>query len=170
MHPVEIEQALASLVCLIDTREQPTDALRERVKAIGLPAKRQKLNFGDYSAEITLPQGERVDLSARFSIERKMSIDEMAACFTSQRERFAREFERAKANGAKIYLLVENASYEKIFGGRYRTKVTPNALAASLFAFMARYDCTPIFCRDESTGRVIREIIYREAKEFLQNL
>lgn len=167
MNPVEIEQALSTLTCLVDTREQPTAALNERLKSIGFPARRQKLSFGDYSCELTLPNGERLDFSDYVSIERKMSIDELASCFTTQRERFAREFERAKESNARIYLLVENGSYDKILMGRYRSKVAPSALIASLYAFMARYGCKVIFCKAENTGRIIREILYREAKECL---
>lgn len=111
-----------------------------------------------------------MDLSSKFSIERKMNIDELAACFTSQRKRFTAEFERAKEAGAKIYLLVENASFEKIIAEKYRSKTSNNALLASIFAFLARYNCQVFFCKPVSTGRILREIIYREVKEHLQNL
>jgi ERCC4-type nuclease len=170
MNPVEIEQALSTLTVLVDTREQPTEALRERLKATGFPCERKKLDFGDYSCKVILPGGEECDLSWSFSIERKMSIDELAICFTTQRDRFAREFERSKENNARVYLLVENGSYERILAGRYRSKVSPSSLMASIFAFMARYDCKVIFCKPETTGRIIREIVYREAKEILKSL
>ena len=170
MTPFELQKTLESLTLLLDTREQETASLKRRLKDIGLPCKRQKLDFGDYSCELTMPDGSVVGFDKAFSIERKMNIDELATCFTSQRKRFTAEFERAKEAGAKIYLLVENASFEKIIAEKYRSKVSNNALLASIFAFLVRYNCQIVFCKPETSGRVIKEILYREAKEYLQNL
>lgn len=169
MTPFEVEQALRNLTVIVDTREQDTKALRSRLEQVGFPFIRQKLDFGDYSCKTELPDGSLVDFSDRFVIERKMSIDELAMCYTSNRKRFTAEFERAKNTQAKMYLLIENATFEKIIGGQYRSRVAPNALIGSIFAFLARYNCQIIFCKTESTGRVIREILYREAKEILNN-
>lgn len=168
MTPFELKAALASLTILVDTRERQTEALQKRLDGIGYTHIRKKLDFGDYSCKI-LYKDDVIDFSGRVAIERKMNIDELAMCFTSQRERFVREFERAKASGAKIYLLVENGSFEKILAERYQSKISANALLASIFAFMCRYNCQIIFCKPENTGRIIGEILYREAKEFLQN-
>ena len=170
MTPFELQKTLESLTLLLDTREQETASLKRRLKDIGLPCKRQKLDFGDYSCELTMPDGSVVGFDKAFSIERKMNIDELATCFTSQRKRFTAEFERAKEAGAKIYLLVENASFEKIIAEKYRSKVSNNALLASIFAFLARYNCQIVFCKPETSGRVIKEILYREAKEYLQDI
>lgn len=169
MTPFELQKTLDTLTLLLDTREQDTPSLHRRLKNIGLPHKRQKLDFGDYSCEVTLPDGCVVRFDRIFVVERKMNIDELASCFTSQRKRFTAEFERAKQAGAKIYLLIEGATMEKIVNGQYRSKVSPNALMASIFAFLVRYDCQLVFCKAETSGRVIREILYREAKEYLQN-
>ena len=170
MTPFELQKTLDSLICCVDTREQDTPSLRRRLKDIGFPHERKKLNFGDYSCIVTLPNGEICDLSGVFSIERKMDIDELASCFTSQRKRFTAEFERAKEAGAKIYLLLENGTMEKILNGQYRSKVHPNSLMASIFAFLVRYNCQILFCKAETSGRVIKEILYREAKEYLQDM
>lgn len=170
MTPFELQKTLESLTLLLDTREQETASLKRRLKDIGLPCKRQKLDFGDYSCELTMPDGSVVRFDRLFAIERKMSIDELASCFTSQRKRFTSEFERAKQAGAKIYLLIENATMEKIVNGQYRSQMSPNALMASLFAFLVRYDCQVLFCKPETSGRVIKEVLYREAKEYLQDM
>ena len=170
MTPFELTKSLESIVCTVDTREQDTPSLRRRLKDIGYPYKRKKLDFGDYSCIVELPNGEICDMSNVFTIERKMDIDELASCFTSQRKRFAAEFERAKEAGAKIYMLIENATMEKIVNGQYRSKIHPNSLMASLFAFLARYNCQVVFCKPETSGRVIKEILYREAKEYLQDM
>lgn len=170
MNPFELKKALDSITLLVDTREQETPSLNRRLSDIGFTHKRRKLDFGDYSCEIILPDGAVLSLERHVSIERKMSVDELANCLTSQRKRFVAEFERAKESGAKIYLLVENASFEKIINGRYRSKAHPNSLLSSLFAFSARYNCQVLFCKPETTGRIIREILYREVKEYLNNI
>ena len=157
-------------VLLLDTREQDTARLRARLTMAALPFERQKLDFGDYSAKFPLPDGSWYDMSGECVIERKMSVDECCQCFTYDRPRFEREFERAKAAGAKIYLLIENASFEQVLSGHYRSHMQPNALAASIFAWLARYDSQILMCKQATSGRLIREILLREGKERLMAL
>jgi ERCC4-type nuclease len=169
MNPFEVSRALKSLTLIVDTREQDTDRLRRRIRQTGLSFVRQKLDFGDYSAKTTLDNGTEFDISSSVSIERKMNLDELCACYCKGRKRFTREFERAKSAGAKVYLLIENANWEKAYSGSYRSKMSPQALTASLFAWLARYNCQIIFCKEETSGKIIREILYREMKERLEN-
>jgi ERCC4-type nuclease len=170
MNIPEIESALKTLTLLCDTREHDTPELHKRLKEVGLPVERKKLNFGDYSAKFFDAEGMEHDMSIHFSIERKMSLDELAQCYTRDRDRFKREFERARSVGAKIYLLVENGDYERMLAGRYRSKLNPEAYKASVFAWMARYNCVYVPCKPDTTPKVIREICFRETKEYLVNL
>jgi len=169
MNPFEVSRALKNLTLIVDTREQDTDRLRRRIRQTGLSFVRQKLDFGDYSAKTTLDNGTEFDISSSVSIERKMNLDELCACYCKGRKRFTREFERAKSAGAKVYLLIENANWEKAYNGSYRSKMSPQALTASLFAWLARYNCQIIFCKEETSGKIIREILYREMKERLES-
>ena len=168
MHPVEIKSALDSAVILCDTREQPTVRFKKRMESIGLPYRRQKLDFGDYSIACRLPNEEELDLSEAVAIERKMNLDEICNCFCQSRKRFEREFLRAKEAGAKIYLLIEGGSWEKAYAGSYRSRMTSAAFIASLTVWLARYNCQIIFCEPETTGKLIRELLYRELKERLE--
>lgn len=168
MTPFELRDALSGMVLLVDTREQDTPRLRERLKETGLPVERVKLDFGDYSAKFPLPSGEWLDLSTSVCIERKMNLDELCNCYCSGRGRFQREFERAQAAGAKIYLLIENATWEMAYQGNYRSKMSAEALSASLVAWLARYNCQLIFCKQQTTGRLIHDLLYREGKERLE--
>lgn len=169
MNPFEVSRALKNLTLIVDTREQDTDRLRRRIRQTGLSFVRQKLDFGDYSVKTTLDNGTEFDISSSVSIERKMNLDELCACYCKGRKRFTREFERAKSAGAKVYLLIENANWEKAYNGSYRSKMSPQALTASLFAWLARYNCQIIFCKEETSGKIIREILYREMKERLES-
>jgi hypothetical protein len=89
-------------------------------------------------------------------------------CFTRSRDRFQREFERAAAEGAKVFLLVENASMDMILTGQYRSRFQPKAFIASLLSWSVRYGMVPIFCDMKSSGRLIREILFRDMKERLE--
>ena len=168
MTPFELKASLESMMLLVDTREQPTEKLKTRIEEAGLPYVRKKLDFGDYSCSCVLADGTELDFSKRIVIERKMDLDELCLCFGRERTRFVREFERAEAAGCKIYLLVENATWEKVYNGKYRSLMKPQSLIASIDAFRARYGMQLDFCRPETTGKLIRDILYRELKEHLQ--
>lgn len=168
MKPLDIEATLGTAVLLVDTREQPTAKARARLAATGLPVARTALPAGDYSLMLTRPDGTQLDLSRRIAIERKMDLDELCSCYTRERDRFVREFERAKENGTKMYLLIENASWDLALMGRYRSQMTPKSLVASMLVWMIRYNCNIVTISDLNSGRMIREILLREAKMILE--
>lgn len=165
--PFELDQALKSITILVDTREQDTPALHRRLSGLGCAYRRQKLDSGDYGAEYTDRDGQCVALP--IVVERKMALDELCNCFTRGRERFKREFERAKDAGNKMYLLVENANWENAFSGKYRSKLNPESLIASLLAWSIQYGFQVFFCKPESTGKLIYKIMRYELKELLEN-
>lgn len=164
MHPLEVKRALEDMAVLVDTREQDTPRLRWRLQQMGCPHERVKLDFGDYSARF----GDVLDLRDKVAIERKMDLDELAQCYTSQRKRFTAEFERARDSAAKVYLLIESATWEKAYAGDYHSKVSAPAMVASMLAWLARYDCQILMCQPKQSGRLIRDILYREGKERLE--
>jgi ERCC4-type nuclease len=166
----EQDAMLQSMQILVDTREQNTERAQRRYATFGVPYSRATLSYGDYCYNAQLPSGEWLFeegelISAPIVIERKMSLDELAMCFTKDRDRFEREFQRAKANNARIFLLIENATWENLLNGRYRSKFNQNAFLASLAAWIIRYDLQLIFCKEETSGRLIKESLYRDLKE-----
>lgn len=130
---------------------------------MGVPYERCKLDFGDYSVKC-----DRLSLANSVTVERKMSIDELCHCYCQDRARFEREFERAKDAGAKIYMLIEDATWEDIYGGKYRSKMRPESLVASILAWLARYDCQLFLCKSSTTGQLIKDTLQRELKERLE--
>lgn len=166
MTPFEVKNILESMVIIYDTREQDTPALHRRLMGLSSPYEREKLDYGDYSCKYLLFDGTAHRLNV--AIERKMNLDELCGCFCKGRERFTREFERAKIVGAKVYLLIENASWEKAFNGEYRSQMSAQAFVASITAWQARYNCQIEFCKAETSGKLIKEILYRELKERLE--
>ena len=170
MTPFELQKTLDSMVLLVDSREKPTAEAKKRWESFGVPYRIQALKSGDYTSEFILPNGDTFSLENICVIERKMSIDELCGNFCQNRDRFIREFDRIKEAGAKAYVVVEGASWEAIYNHRYHSKMSPQALVASLTAWMARYNAHIIFCRAETFPKLCREILYREAKEILTNM
>lgn len=167
MRPAEIEKALKSMVILVDSREHPTAEAKKRWDRFGVPYERVCLKSGDYSARFELPDGV-LNLQNICVVERKMSVGEICNNFCQGRERFTREFERLREGHTKAYLLIEGASWENIYNGKYNSKMTPQSLLSSITAWLARYNVVPIFCKAETTPKLIKELLYREAKEYLE--
>lgn len=159
---------MQSAVILVDTREQDTALSRQRLAQMGGPWERQKLDFGDYSIKCRLPGGEWLNLCGKVAVERKMDLDELCGCFCKGRQRFEREFKRACKAAAKLYMLVEEASWEKVYAGQYRSHMRPQSLAASILAWLARYNCQIIYCKPQISGKLIGDILRRELKEALE--
>lgn len=172
MDHFEVAEALGSFRIVVDTREQETPKAVERYLTFGVPYERATLNYGDYCGLIDLNGSPIHDttkaIKARCVVERKMNLDELAMCFTRGRDRFRREMERATANGATVFLLVEGGSYEAILNHRYRSRFNPTAFMASLVAWTVRYNLRPVFCKAETSGALIKEILYRDMKERLE--
>lgn len=173
MDVFEEKEVLKSFEILIDTREQDTARARRRYTAFGVPYRRGTLSYGDYTYDAVLPGGAHIldadkTVEPLCAVERKMNLDELAQCFTRGRKRFQNEFERAAANGCRITLLVENASWENLYNGKYRTKFNAAAFVGSVHAWANRYGMNLIFCKEETSGKIIRDILYRDLKERLE--
>lgn len=167
MTPGEMEHILKSIFLIVDTREQPTERYYKRLDSVGMLYRRQKLDFGDYSCGYCAADGSEVILDREIVIERKMSIDEICGNFTKGRDRFAREFERAQKSGAKVHLIIENGNYEKVIGGKYRSRLNANSLLASVVAFADRYNISVHFCKPETTPVLINKIFYHHVRNKL---
>lgn len=166
---------LKQMGILADTREQVWDHVKDALEAAGCPVKRGKLDQGDYTAFVPMsafPGFQDVpglySLQDEVVIERKANLDEIAGNFTAGRERFEREFIRAKARGVKVYLLIENASWADILSHNYRSRLNPKALEGSLRSWQAKYNVSIEFCRPEESARVIYNILHYWLKARLE--
>lgn len=168
MNHFDVDNCIQSIEILADTREQDTPRARRRYAMLPCPVRRVALPFGDYSYSFTQPSGLLTPMGGKFAIERKMSLDELAGCFTHDRERFEREFERSVNAGARMVLIVENASYENLLTGKYRSRFRPDAFAASLIAWETRYGFRTVMCKEDTTPRLIYEYCKRDLKERLE--
>ena len=167
------DAVLKTFEILVDTREQPTKQSQKRYDSFEVQYKRVTLSYGDYAYNAILPNGKPIyDVSTTIHpicvVERKMNLDELAGCYTSSRQRFQKEFERAKEHHCRIYLICENANWENLMNGKYRSRFHQNAFTASAVTWMVRYNMNIIFCKEETSGKLIKEILYRDLKERLE--
>lgn len=147
MNQKELEAILSKMVILIDTREQQIKHITAYFDKKGIKYTRQKLDCGDYSFKVDERSYEN-----EIVVERKNSLEELSGNFTTQRERFEREFQRCKG---KIILLVENGSIDKILEHKYRSELSVNAFLGSLQTFENRYDINTKFVSYVSAGKII---------------
>ena len=173
MEGFDIQKCLESFKILVDTAEQPTDEYTRRCNSFGVPYERQNLDYGDYTYTFLLPSGKWLHdcqnaVKGHVVVERKMSLRELSGNLCQNYDRFVREFERAKANGASIYLLVEDATWPKIITGKYGTKFNSKAYLHRLLKLIGTYQIKPLFVPKELSGQMIYEVLFREAKRRLE--
>lgn len=166
----EVEEALQTMTIIIDNREQQTDRSKARYAQFGCPYERATIPTGDYSAKFMLPDGSWYDMSSDIVVERKYSLDELCMCFGSERKRFIKEFERAKENNIRMWLLLENSTFKNAYAGRYRSQYKPKSLIASILAFQARYNCRIVMADESVSGKLIHDILYYEGREILMGM
>lgn len=159
----EINELLKQLTIITDSREQVNGHITGYLDSKKIPHIARKLDAGDYSATI----GD-MTLERDVVVERKANLDEIAGNFTVDRQRFENEFTRAKAEGLKVFLLIENASWSDILLHNYRSKLLPKSLIASLLSWQVRFNITITFCKPSETGQIIYGILYYAAREALK--
>lgn len=169
----DIQICLDTMRVLIDSAEQPTKEYKNRCISMGCPYERRNLDYADYTYDFILPSGKWLhdnenSVKGDAVIERKMSLRELSGNLCQNWDRFVREFERAKAAGASVYLLVEDGSWMKIITGKYGTKFNSKAYLHRLLKLIAVYQVKPIFIQKELSGQMIYEILYRELKTRLE--
>lgn len=159
----EINELLKQITIICDTREQQNGHVTGYFDKKKVAHTSRKLDTGDYSAMI----GD-MTLEHDVVVERKASIDELCGNVTVDRQRLADEFTRAKADGLKVFLVVENASWSDIFLHNYRSKLEPKSLIATLLSWQIRYNITVVFCKPGESGQIIYGILYYAAREALK--
>lgn len=158
------------MILLVDSREKENSHILNYMAVNEISVKEnQPLKFGDYSFI-----KDNVDYRNKIVIERKNSLDELSLNLTSgkkdnqvnRRERFKNEFKRAKESGAKIILLIENATQKDILNHNYRSKLHPNAFMGSLNSWHSKgYIDNIFFCESKNdTGWAMLKIFHHFLK------
>lgn len=158
----ELQEQLRRMVIIADTREQRGEHIEHYLQTNNVNLIKRKLDIGDYSAQLGDDSYER-----DFTIERKGSIDELAGNLSKDRDRFEREFLRAKAYGTKVFLIIENGSWHDIIAHNYESQISADALLASLLSWQVRFNITIIFCRREESPKIILKTLSYAVREAL---
>jgi len=168
----ETKELLKSIVLIIDTREQENSHIIDYLVKKKIEYKNKAMNFGDYSFYLPANPDLGINRDIWFDkdivIERKGSLSELAGNLTKDRERFEKELIRKK--NAKMYLLIENASWANINQGVYRSEYKPNSFLATLYAYMARYDISIDFTTKDLAGQFIYSTFYYYLREQVLNM
>ena len=154
----------------VDTREKNITHIIKRFQDKNINWEFKKLDYGDYSFE-----HDGIDYSNKIVVERKANLTELAGNLGYKRITFETEFCKALAHKCKVILMVEDLkAREKIklrqlmdstplcdddkFRKTWRSKLTGNAMYASLKAFKTRYKYDMVCCKKIKSAEQIINI------------
>ena len=166
----EIKEISKSMIVLIDKREKVNNHITDYFDKHKIAYREQTLEFGDYS--FLLPAARRMSQDTYFHkdivIERKNSLEELSGNLGKERDRFEKEFLKAKSNNCEIHLLVESPrGYNDIMEHKYDTEFKPLSYIASLKSWENRYDIKTQFVDKQYSGYIIWSTFYYYLREAL---
>ena len=141
------------------------------------------LKVGDYTIAVQLPSGEVINFQDKVVVERKADLNELASNFYDSKSkdengltRIEREFLRAKEQGIKIHLLIETEdAMSKILSSKHfrydkASKINPKSFMMMFLSLCNRYDINVWYCNKKDSSRIIHDLLYVYAREYLKNL
>ena len=148
---------------------------------IGYFKQEKGLKTGDFTLAIQLPNQCVINFQDKIIIERKKDLNELCCNLFDKKDsegltRFERELKRAKEQGIKVILLVETEDmHSKILSSKYfrfdkASKVSPKAFNSILRTLQARYNISIEYCNKKDSARLIHDILYDHAREYLKNV
>lgn len=167
MKGYEIDDAMKSMKILIDTREKKNGHITEVLEGRKCPFKTRKLSYGDYTCEYDTVDNKGNSFENKAVIERKASLDELAGNITKGRERFEREFLRAKSDGSKVFLMLESGSFDDIKNHCYRSMLPSKSYLNTLFSWQEKYNLTISFVSKKFAGDYIYGTLFMALRNYL---
>nr|DAE68298.1 MAG TPA: ERCC4 domain protein [Caudoviricetes sp.] len=161
------------------------DMYRGKKSKIGDPIEyyiqEKGLKVGDYTIAVQLPNKEVINFKDKVVIERKADLNELCCNLFDKKDeegktRLERELERAKEQGIKVYLVIETTDmHSKILSSKHfrydkASKVSPASFSAILMALCSRYNINVWYTDKANSGRLIHDLLYYEAREYLKGL
>lgn len=141
------------------------------------------LKTGDFTICVQLPNNCQINFQDKIVIERKKDLNELASNLYDSKSkdengltRIEREFLRAKEQGIKVVLLVEiDNMHSKIMSSKHfrydkASKISPKSFNSILRSLQARYDISIEYCEKNQSARLIHDILYYHAREYLKNV
>lgn len=121
---------------VIDSREQTPFQFEGFKGKYHVETVRASLDSGDYSL---------AGFENAVAVERK-ELGDLIGCLSHDRDRFTREL--ARLRGYDSPAIVVEAPFSYIQGGRYRSKMNPDAAVQSLYSIMQEYRIPFFFAPD----------------------
>lgn len=161
------------------------DMYRGKKSKIGDPIEyyiqEKGLKVGDYTIAVQLPNKEVVNFKDKVVIERKADLNELCCNLFDKKDeegktRLERELERAKEQGIKVYLVIETTDmHSKILSSKHfrydkASKVSPASFNALLMTLCSRYNISVWYTDKHNAGRLIHDLLYYEAREYLKKI
>lgn len=172
----QINKIIKTATVIVDKREQNCEDILGYFINKKIPFIRKSLDFGDYS--IFIPKNEELGVPFDISFEKQIAIElkhsgtngleELAGNFTEGRTAFENEFLRAKAVGARMYLIISEGSWDDIDSHNYRTQFGEKAYYNSLLSFEWKYNIHPHFIKENKLGQHIYRILIVALKKLLE--
>ena len=141
------------------------------------------LKVGDYTIAVQLPNKEVINFQDKVVVERKADLNELASNFYDSKSkdengltRIEREFLRAKEQGIKIHLLIETEdAMSKILSSKHfrydkASKINPKSFMMMFLSLCNRYNISVWYCNKKDSARIIHDLLYVYAREYLKNL
>ena len=139
------------------------------------------LKTGDFTLAVQLPNQCVINFQDKIVIERKKDLNELCCNLFDKKDsegltRFERELSRSKHQGIKVILLVETEDmHSKILSSKYfrfdkASKVSPKSFNAILRSLQAKYNISIEYCNKKDSARLIHDILYYHAREYLKNV
>ena len=139
------------------------------------------LKTGDFTLVVQLPNQNQINFQDKIIIERKNSLNELCQNLFDKKDsegltRFERELKRAKEQGIKVILLVETEDmHSKILSSKHfrydkASKVSPKSFNAILRSLQAKYNISIEYCNKKDSARLIHDLLYYHAREYLKNV
>ena len=141
------------------------------------------LKTGDFTICVLLPTGEKINFQDKIVIERKKDLNELASNFYDSKSkdeegltRIEREFKRAKEAGIKIHLVIETEdAISKILSSKHfrydkASKINPKSFMMMLLSLCNRYDISVWYCNKKDSARLIHDLLFVYAREYLKNI
>ena len=167
----ERKELLASLVVLVDTREQANLNIVDYFESKNIKYKNRKLDFGDYS--FMLPENPAAGIHRpifydnELVIERKRNLNELSNNLSHDRTQF--ENELIRGYNSKFILMIEDpAGYENIIKHNYKTQYRPKSFIGTLHTFRHRYNIEINFIDPKYSGNFIYYSCYYWLREQLK--
>ena len=141
------------------------------------------LKVGDYTIAIQLPSKEVLNFQDKVIVERKADLNELCCnLFDSKSKddegltRIEREFKRAKEAGIKIHLVIETEdAISKILSSKHfrydkASKINPKSFIMMFLSLCNRYNISVWYCNKKDSARLIHDLLFVYAREYLKNI